>query len=552
MTSNKILSRLSLLLIFISSFLFFTHPTTDADLGWHLQYGQYFSQNHQLLKTNQFSTQMPNYEWPNHSWGFDLIAFYLFNNFGFLGLSLTAGLILAIALTMLLGKYATKSLIPLSLYFFFGQHLLNTGLRSQIFSVLATSLLWTALLNYPPHRLSSNLTSTKVRNTTLLVYLLFIPFLFFIWSNLHGQYIFGLTIFALHTLIPKSTTPATKSTKLSTITKYSTKKEVSPSYSLIYSFFNKNFQYLNLISLGFSSLVTLANPFGANLLSTALGHFNSQAFPYIMEWMPWEWGTPRLNLLVLFSLTLCLGWLYRFRYLKSKSTLPEFDLSVFIIIALNALLAFKSRRIITYYTLISLPTFALMSSHWLQHLQSTWSSKFPLLKNISVKKFNLYGLIILTLFTFLQFKKQIPALTNQSWDTYCSASVLCSEPLITYLETHQLRGKILNSYRLGGWLIYRYPTLKVYIDGRMSLWEEPTGTSPFIRYLSLVHTKPGSYEVFQAENFDYVLLHKPFNLHQVLLNTLKWPILYSDEKLTLFQNPVATLSAVLNPAATTK
>ena len=59
----------------------------DSDLGWHLEYGEYFFKNGHILKDNIFSTMMTDYKWANLSWATDILTYIVFNNFSFFGLT---------------------------------------------------------------------------------------------------------------------------------------------------------------------------------------------------------------------------------------------------------------------------------------------------------------------------------------------------------------------------------------------------------------------------------------------------------------------------------
>src|SRR4029079_4442242 len=82
------------LLVFLANFF----KPYGGDVGWHLKYGEHFFQHHQVLRDNTFSTEMPNYKWPNSSWGTDLITYSVFSNFVFFGLTILAALVITITL----------------------------------------------------------------------------------------------------------------------------------------------------------------------------------------------------------------------------------------------------------------------------------------------------------------------------------------------------------------------------------------------------------------------------------------------------------------------
>ena len=70
---GKIIVKLtSILLPCIFIFIASLSRPVDADLGWHLRYGQEFFATHSVARTNTFSTDMAGFAWANISWGIDL------------------------------------------------------------------------------------------------------------------------------------------------------------------------------------------------------------------------------------------------------------------------------------------------------------------------------------------------------------------------------------------------------------------------------------------------------------------------------------------------
>ena len=79
------LKRVVWILPYIFVFIASLYLPTDPDLGWHLKYGEYFFQHHQILRDNTFSTMMPQYHWENGSWGTDIITYAIYKLGGFGG-----------------------------------------------------------------------------------------------------------------------------------------------------------------------------------------------------------------------------------------------------------------------------------------------------------------------------------------------------------------------------------------------------------------------------------------------------------------------------------
>lgn len=464
------------LTVALASFLLFLYPVTDADLGWHLRHGQDIWQQHTIKLPNHYSFTMPEYLWPNHSWGYDVLIYPVFQTLGFTGLSILGALLVTGSILVSLKTTGRKAAFGLIIYFYFGQHLLNNGLRSHYLSLLLFALVW-YLLNHLTNQIASYL-EKKLSNTPLLkdnppriTLLVIIPLLFLLWANVHGQFIFGLAIVIMFQIFNHAQKP-----------------------------------FIRLISVLLAAAATLINPFGFNLATTTLAHLNAPVQQFIFEWMPWELNTPRMLAFLLFSGVF--WWLvYRHKTLHFNQIL---------VLVLVNLLALKARRIIPYFLLISLPLFLSFLPHQLP-------------KRYTQNKLLIIVILLLAIFRF-------PAVVNQSWDSYCQSNVACSEPAIAFLKDNQLKGTVFNAYRLGGWLIWRYPNFIPYIDGRMTLWQQQDSSYPFLTYLQVIHTQPGSRDQFRAINPDYAILHPQYPLHQAVTQA-GWRQIYQDKTLTIFQNP---------------
>lgn len=272
-------------------------PVTDADLGWHLRYGDYFWQYGKILQANTFSWQLPEYIWANHSWGYDILISLLYKIGSFPLLSLFGSFCIGLTLFITFWKRPTWSISLAAIIFFLvNYHLLDTGLKSSYLSMFFTGFLIFIL-----------------RQLTIDQYFRWqfvLPGLFLLWSNLHGQFSLGVMIFLLFVLT---------------------------------HFTSKNLKIF-LLSFG----LTFMNPWNYQLWATALAHLTAPTAVYIYEWMPWEFSQPGM---IIF--TVYVGLLIYF-VLRHRSRVTRFDL----IITLGmSLAAFRSRRLIPIALITSLPIF---------------------------------------------------------------------------------------------------------------------------------------------------------------------------------------------------
>src|SRR3989344_3049537 len=201
----------SILPYFAVFFASLFHPY-DNDLGWYLKYGEYFFKNHSILRENIFSSQMTDFKWVNHSWGTDLITYLTFNNFGFLGFSILGAFTITTTF-YIFSKAAKLDIFEKALIFppllYFLSPLNSVSFRGQLLSLMLLGILTYILTITTSRHSHPSVVPTKTRiginpseNPILnqveddkILYLL--PLLFAIWSNLHGQFILGLAVFAI-------------------------------------------------------------------------------------------------------------------------------------------------------------------------------------------------------------------------------------------------------------------------------------------------------------------------------------------------------------------
>lgn len=104
------------------------------------------------------------------------------------------------------------------------------------------------------------------------------------------------------------------------------------------------------------------------------------------------------------------------------------------------------------------------------------------------------------------------------------------EGAVVYMKTNGVRDRVFHDWVWGGYLIWRTPELKVFIDGRADPYG-PTGV--FKDYLSAVSNEDPQ-AVFDKYQVEYVLMPPNSPLAKSLQHSPKWAMQYSDETSVLF------------------
>lgn len=464
------------LFIFIASIF----PPLDPDLGWHLKYGEYFYTHKKPLFTNIYSTSMPNFYWANPSWATDIVTYTAFRYFSFAGLSLLSAAVVTLTFFVISKTYKLKFLEQ-AIFFpllFLLEHPVNSiSFRGQQLSLLCIAILL-FLLNYSEKKIYGKFSLP-----------LFIPILFFIWANLHGQFLLGLGIFAVYIFgISLSVFLETKKLPLKPLALWA-------------------------IIFAFSTAATLITPFGFSIYKETVGYIGNPYLKDVIEYLPFDMFSFEWKKLFMAGLFTVFGGFSFLLMGKFTKNVPNMLVS-FTLFTLSLLV----RRFAWpfYYTL---PAF---------------SKAYVGFYKKESKETKIAGTIIFTIAILISILLNNPTyvLTQFSWQRYCESLNACSQKSADFLKNTPVEKPLYTNYNWGGWLIWNYPEIKPSTDGRMHMWE--------------VHGKSGfraDYELEQnltdihASDYKsaYVSVHKPiFKRLLELSHEGKWRELYRDEKASIF------------------
>lgn len=278
-----------------------------------------------------------------------------------------------------------------------------------------------------------------------------LPVLFLVWANSHAGFFLGPLVFGLYT--------------------------IGVSYKRVFKKIDINELFKTFFVLGISFLVTLANPFGYKVYMEIYHHIQIPMHTIIAEWVPPN--HLQILLILLFSIT------YLFKHLSSNGY-RNYNVFFILLVLLSAYLAITARRNlpIFYYVL------ALASSYEFQ------SYEFP-----KKTKQTITDIAIILIFTAtLKFGSSNIYTTL----TYPKTRETFLENQIAYFK--EKSGNIYNTYEWGGFLIWKLPNMKVFVDGRMPAWIGENGESPYTTWLKITQTQLGWEQTLNRYQTDYLLI----------------------------------------------
>jgi len=296
-------------LFFISIFLLSFFPVKDTDFGWHYRCGKEFLTFSNLCLKNNFSYFLFDYKsyYPGHF--YDIFLTFIYDRFGFIGLSLIGSIIFTLVAFIWLKLLKTDLWIKITSFygiFFLSANVFSLGFRSQLITYLFFLLLLLILEK-----------SEKNKN-----YLFTLPPLFFLWVNSHIGFFIGLIVLGFFVFHHFLRSPLKMKWLL---------------FVFLLSFF-----------------ATLMNPFGVNVYQEILNHASSPLNKMIAEWVePPFWQSILIIASTLTGLSAILRQKYKFIFnillilffsflaLKVRRNLPFFYTSFFYVFLNNLSLKFN-------------------------------------------------------------------------------------------------------------------------------------------------------------------------------------------------------------------
>jgi hypothetical protein len=485
-------------------------PVTDPDLFWHLATGRWILDNRAVPMTDPFSWSVPGRDWVAHEWLTEVAFELVYRLSGFGGLVLMSAVLIAFtwAIVSTSASRLGGRLLPVGalvvLGAFASAH--TWGPRPQIITLMLFAW-YTARLRTWAHDLNPS------------VPWIFVPAMA-IWSNMHGGFVFGLTVLGAFCLGSTAETLSARilSARLGLIARgwrpLRTGRETAR---------------LWLVFVG-CVVASLATPNGITGLIypfTYLGDNASTRYvgEWVAPWMDWRWAP--FYLLAAFSAA---AMVFRWK----KLGIIEVGLMVFF-----GYFAFDSVRNIPSFAVVAVP---LVAAH-LRRSEKAVEQAAQRLRDAKERRKPGSGADVLSLDR--QPVRRIPAvvaiavvmlMTATSSDalTYDGtlAAVAVDQPveIAEALAQSPADRGLLNHYNYGGYLIWK--EIPVFVDGRPDMYGDK-----FVDDYWLVNTTTGAWrDELRKWNVDRVLYPKG----SPLANALRadgWKELASDQAAVLLARP---------------
>lgn len=422
--TNKKTESLFLVVVILLVFNIATSTPTDTDMWWHLRTGDEMWHQGKILLTDEFSYTRFGEMWVNTFWISDLALYGLWNLGGYFAITLTVSL-LAIAIMLIVFRQMSGSAYLRGLLVIIAMMgmVANWTPRPQLLSFL--------LLAGLDYFLNRHINFKRQPLWPLV-------FLFALWGNLHGGFIWGILLL------------------LATLAGEIFNNLLNNQPKLHYN----EIGHLGIWSV-FSILAVSANPNGIMLWKLPFQQIDVSLT--IQEWLSPDfhqfYAHPLLWLLFLLIVSLA----YSEQHMSFTDLIKGLGFTY---------LFFVAQRNMGPYAIIILP---IIAKHFSLAMSSF--SKAPILENIKAKilqaspikqpseKFNfIINTTLVSLLVIFALINAYAASMPQRIEEKVPARA------VAWVKENQPHGPIFNSYNWGGYLTWELRDYPVFIDGRADLY----------------------------------------------------------------------------------
>ncbi len=489
----------------------------DLDLWMHLQTGRYIISHSRVPQADIYSYTSPGQFWFNPNWLFAVVAYLAYKAGGFPGLVILR-LVVFLSVFYLLFRLLFRS----------SRHILSLGLlflavlvcreriveRPEMFSFLFTVIYLSILYRF------------RQENTRLIWLLLPLQIL---WVNFHAFAVFGI-IFIWVFIIAEY---------------INLKIELPWEWSKSSVMNNERLKHLFCVGL-WAIIVTCVNPYGIRIFKeyfSLLGwmhtHIDTLAGgivelrPPFIERRLFGLDLIYYKILILISQA---SFLLNYRKINLGNLFLYF---MFLYLSLVAV------RNIAFFGLISIPIIAENLANFLQRKED-FLRKIPNFLKQAIAVFSLSAVITGCVYfsmdalsaSFIMHGKIQPRIGF-------GESPIHPKEAIDFILRNEIKGNGFNNFGFGGYLIWRaWPELKVFVDGRTSVYDEE-----HLHFYANVFLYPYIFDqLVEDYNINYFLLD--INSSGVLLKRLhddnNWRLVFFDANGLVFVKNIPENKAVID------
>ena len=445
----------------------------DPDIWWHLRNAQFLFTHRALPNIDTYSFTVAGHPWMNSEWLAEIPYYLAWRVLGLEGIEILMLLVLeAIFLGVLYlcyqrTKHIKASILACWIAVFLGT--VNFAPRTVLFGYVALVILLAILERF----------RSEGRAPLWLL-----PPLFCLWINTHGSWCLGLMVLAIFTACGF----------------------VEGEWGVIQASRWSSRQLRQLIAtFGASCAALFVNPYGYRLVLYPLDVAVRQRLnmTFIDEWASINFHAARgLVVLVLLAGLFCSALITRHRWMLS-------DLALMLVAFYGGL---SHERLLFFAGIIVAPIIAELLD------------RIPPYRPEADKPW-VNAAIICGVLAFVVLKFPGRAQLERQVSAKFPAEIM------PYLESHPPSGRVLNDYDWGGYLGWRDPQLKVFVDSRVDIFEYAGVFKDYVSLMQFNHPL----KILDEYRIRYVLMPPQAPLAVLLGTQPDWKVVFSGRLSALLE-----------------
>jgi hypothetical protein len=455
----------------------------DPDIWWHLRTGQWVLQHHTVPTTDPFSQYGMGRPWLAYSWLFEVLIALLFAKFNLLGIFIydaAMRVAVAVALHRLMRRLVPSPRWTLGLTALGVMAMMDKfGPRPGMFTILFFILQYEVL--------------SAARRTGNYRLLFWLPPIYVLWVNLHVQFIYGLFVLSLEAL---ASLLARRLPRLS-----GSEGEAEISLSRI----------LQVTAACLAA--TLVNPYTLRIYGVVYDYISQTgAFVLVSELRaptfrsPYDWSHVAVIVMAFFVL---------------GAHLRRFRLTDVLLLNVATILGLRAVRDAWFTAVVALGVIA----------SGTAATAEPTSRRPRWQPAVVGAGVLVALFTMAAaFGISNPKLERTLAEDFPGGQFPAGA--VQYIEEQQLTGPLYNDFDWGGYLIWKLPRLRVYIDGRTNLY----GDERLQRHVSVLRGSPNWSSDEDLAAAKLVIGNVKFPLTSLLRMDPRFRVAYEDKRAVVFQS----------------
>ena len=440
---------------------------SDPDIWWHLHNADYLVQHHSLPRADMYSFTVPGHPWINHEWLAELPYYFAWRALGLSGINAVMFAVLTLIFLGVLylcyreSGHYKASIVAACFVVFLGS--VSFGPRTILFGYAELVLLLIILQRF---RQKGH------------AHLWLIPPLFCLWVNTHGSWVIGIVIFS------------------AVIGAGLFKGEWGFIAAAPWTPSQRNHL---LMTWGTSLAALFVNPFGARLVLYPfnLAFRQKLNIEHVAEWVSVNFHDMRGKIVIVLLIVLLVSGLLRAR----RWTLAELGLVLFAL--------YSGLTYIRFLFLLGIVIAPVLAKTFEFVPRYRRERDTPVINAIVII------LIIAGVAHYWPREAQLQAVVAEQYPPGA----------VSYLQAHPPSGRMLNFYLWGGYLNWRDPSLKIFLDSRVDIFEYSGVLKDYLDLLALKDPEL----LLDKYKIRYVLFPPGEPLTYVLQHDPKWKVLYSDK-----------------------